>query len=134
MAIVTMPIQKIGFGTWQIGGETQFGSRQTGWGQIDEAEALSAVHLALDNGIRFFDTADAYGKGHSESFLGRAFKQKPIPDIKICTKIGSRWDEAGNFFQDFSVKWLEEALSNCLKRLQVEHIDTLLLHSPPVEF
>lgn len=125
---------KIGFGTWQIGGETNFGARQTGWGPVDETEAIKAIHFALDNGITFFDTADAYGKGKSETILGKALKQKPAVGVKICTKAGSRWDIDGSFYQDFSPQWIEQALTASLKRMRVENIDTLLLHSPDINF
>lgn len=124
----------IGFGTWQLGGETQFGNRQTGWGKIDEQEAVRAIHHALENGIEFFDTADAYGKGKSEIILGNAFKQKPNHHPIVCTKVGSRWDIDGSFYQDFSPLWIEQAVLASLKRLQLENIDTLLLHSPDVNF
>lgn len=124
----------IGFGTWQLGGETQFGNRQTGWGKIDEPEAIQAIHHALENGIEFFDTADAYGKGKSEIILGNAFKQKQNYHPLVCTKIGSRWDIDGSFYQDFSPLWIEQAARASLKRLQVENIDTVLLHSPDVNF
>ena len=99
----------IGFGTWQIGGETHFGERQTGWGPVDENQAIEAIHFALDNGIDF-DTADGYGKGKSETILGKAFKQKPNAKIKICTKIGSRWNADSNSFHDFSAHWLDRRL------------------------
>lgn len=124
----------IGFGTWQLGGETQFGNRQTGWGKIDEQEAVKAIHHALENGIEFFDTADAYGKGKSEIILGNAFKQKQNLYPIICTKVGSRWDIDGSFYQDFSTAWIEHAITASLKRLQLENIDTLLLHSPDINF
>ena len=127
-------VNRIGFGTWQIGGETQFGNRQTGWGKVDESEATKSILYAIDNGIEFFDTADAYGKGKSESILGEALKQRSHKEVKICTKVGSRWNADSSFYQDFSANWLQKAVMGCFSRLQVDHIDTLLLHSPPVDY
>jgi aryl-alcohol dehydrogenase-like predicted oxidoreductase len=61
----------LGLGCWAIGGPTQYQGTQFGWGEIDEAEAVRAIHVALDAGITLFDTADIYGTGHSERILVR---------------------------------------------------------------
>ena len=124
-------IPKLGFGTWQFGGENLIDGKHKGWGYIDDREAIQAVHLALDRGIRFFDTADSYGDGRSEAILGKAFQSYQSANFIICTKFGNRKDNQGNSFQDFSPEWLEKAVINSLKRLQVDCIDVLLFHSPP---
>lgn len=59
-------ISPFGIGTWQLGGPTQWGNRQTGWGKTDYTEAKQALRILLDSGIQLIDTADAYGKGKSE--------------------------------------------------------------------
>jgi myo-inositol catabolism protein IolS len=127
-------IHKLGFGTWQFGGENLIGGKHTGWGYVDEKEAIRAVCLALDRGIRFFDTADSYGEGRSEEILGKAFQSYPNANFVICTKFGNRKDNQGNSFQDFSPEWLEKAVINSLKRLKINCIDVLLFHSPPDDF
>ncbi|MBD2451079.1 aldo/keto reductase [Nostoc sp. FACHB-152] len=125
---------KLGFGTWQFGGEYLVDGKHKGWGYINEQAAIDAVHFALDNGIRFFDTADAYGEGKSEVILGKAFKSYPSADFIICTKFGNRKDNQGNSFQDFSPAWLEESVTKSLQRLKIDYIDILLFHSPPDDF
>lgn len=127
-------IHKLGFGTWQFGGEYLIGGKHTGWGYFDEKEAIAAVCLALDRGIRFFDTADSYGEGRAEEILGKAFQSYPNGNFIVCTKFGNRKDNQGNPFQDFSPEWLEQAVINSLTRLKIDCIDILLFHSPPDDF
>ena len=59
-------ISALGLGCWAIGGPMAFDGVQAGWGQVDDAESIRAIHRGLDLGITFFDTADVYGCGHSE--------------------------------------------------------------------
>lgn len=127
-------IHKLGFGTWQFGGENLIGGKPTGWGYVDEKEAIQAVWLALGRGIQFFDTADSYGEGRAEEILGKAFQSCPNAKFVVCTKFGNRKDNQGNPFQDFSPEWLEQAVINSLNRLKIDCIDILLFHSPPDDF
>ena len=122
---------RIGFGTWQLGGETTHGGRQTGWGHTDEKEALRAIAHGLDCGIRFFDTADSYGKGRSERLLGKALKGK---EAIVCTKFGNLEDYTGKAVFDPSPAYMAGAVEASLKRLRRDTLDILLLHSPPDDF
>ena len=119
----------IGVGTWQLGGANVINGKPTGRGYISEADASTTLKAALDGGLRFFDTADAYGQGQSEVFLGKALRHVPRQDVQICTKFGNR--ETG---QDFSAAWLVQAVDASLERLQTDYLDLLLLHSPPDDF
>lgn len=58
-------VSEVGFGAWGIG--------KGDWVGADDAESLRTLHTARDAGINFFDTALAYGNGHSESLIARAF-------------------------------------------------------------
>jgi aryl-alcohol dehydrogenase-like predicted oxidoreductase len=125
-------LQRIGFGTWQLGGESIFGGRVNGWANFDEKEAEKAVLFAIENGIVFFDTADGYGRGQSEMFLGKLIGNNP--NVKICTKFGNREDENAKAYQDFTPTYLIKALESSLQRLKRDNIDTLLFHSPADDF
>jgi myo-inositol catabolism protein IolS len=127
-------IGKLGFGTWQIGGPTLSGGRQTGWGRADEAEALAALHGAAAAGIRFFDTAPAYGWGRAEELLGRALPEAEARDVLVCTKFGQIRRDDGSVVQDFSAQALLREIDSSLRRLRREKLDVLLLHSPPDDF
>ena len=58
-------VSEIGLGTWQIGAD---------WGDVDDSTAEKVLATAVENGVTFFDTADCYGEGLSESRLGRFVK------------------------------------------------------------
>lgn len=97
-----------------------------GWGNVSKKELIEAVHVALDLGINFFDTADTYGLGESECTLGEAIKSRRSNTI-IATKFGVRV-ENGNTFYDNSENWIEKALDNSLKRLNTDYIDLYQIH------
>lgn len=72
-----LDVSRIAFGTWQLGGD---------WGPTDPAAALQAIRRAADQGVTFFDTAQAYGFGRSEQLLGEALRQLPREELVIATK------------------------------------------------
>ncbi len=112
----------VGFGTWEMG--------KTQYGHIDENEATEAIHFALDNGITLFDTAEAYGPGHSEILLSKALGNRR-KDIVLVTKVGLLFDENGKLSGlDASRKRILTATEECLKRLETDWIDLLLIHWP----
>ncbi len=76
----------LGLGCWAISGPFFMDGRAVGWGEIDDTVSRAAIASALDHGIMHFDTAQAYGCGHSETVLGDALKHHP--DVAITTKIG----------------------------------------------
>lgn len=98
------------------------------YGDADEAESVSVIHAALDNGINFLDTADMYGVGHNESLVGRAVKDRR-ESVVIATKFGIV-RQAGKM--DFSVcgtpEYVKSACEASLKRLGVEYIDLYYQH------
>ncbi|TFG95366.1 MAG: aldo/keto reductase, partial [Calditrichales bacterium] len=61
-------VSEIGFGAWAIGGDM--------WGPQDDRESIKALHRAVDNGVNFIDTAQGYGKGHSEEVIGKFLKER----------------------------------------------------------
>src|SRR5215208_672179 len=75
-------VSTISFGAWAIGGT---------WGNVKDEESLAALQRALDLGVNFFDTADAYGDGRSEQLLARLRKDRSESFI-VATKIGRRLD------------------------------------------
>jgi len=99
-------------------GCNNFGTR------IDEAESRRVVAAALDGGIRFFDTADVYGDGRSEEFLGRALGERRT-EVVIATKFGLKTSRP-----DCSQPWIMRAAEDSLRRLATDFIDLYLLHRP----
>jgi aryl-alcohol dehydrogenase-like predicted oxidoreductase len=145
-------VSNLGFGCARIGGIFQAG----GGGFLD---LLSAAH---DAGITFFDTADMYSQGESETLLGKAFRgrrdrvviaskagyvlpgrRRLIARIKpllrpLLRRLPIRREHLpaavrGTVVQDFSPAYLERAVEGSLRRLRTDYLDVLQLHSPPAE-
>jgi aryl-alcohol dehydrogenase-like predicted oxidoreductase len=121
-----LKVSVLTFGGWSIGGPAEMGGKQIGWSGVNDAESLDALAAAYDAGINFFDTANAYGRGHSEELLAQAFKGKRDKVI-ISSKYGMIDDPAG-FKLDFSRKQAFEACEASLKRLQTDYLDVYLMH------
>lgn len=119
-------VSEIGFGAWGLGGDIK-GARA--YGPTDDDESIAALRRALELGVNFFDTADFYGFGHSETVIGRAFKEHR-KQVIIASKAGFL-DAEGK--QDFSPAHLRRSLEGTLKRLGTDYLDVYQLHSPPVE-
>ncbi|MFD1316451.1 aldo/keto reductase [Namhaeicola litoreus] len=116
-------ISEIGLGAWQLG-------QNSGWKSMTEKEAVQLVHKSLDLGINFFDTAPNYGLGTGEERLGKALKGKDRSKIVINTKFGHTHTGQLNFRADH----IRESLTGSLKRLQVDYVDSLIIHNPPSAF
>jgi aryl-alcohol dehydrogenase-like predicted oxidoreductase len=114
-------VSEVSLGTWQIGGS---------WGSISEKDAKQLLHVAIDHGINFFDTADVYGDGRSERLIAEV-----LPDrserIYVATKAGRRLrpHTAAGYTKENLEAFVEGSLTN-LKR---EALDLLQLHCPPWE-
>ena len=98
--------------------------------QMSEDEVEALVEAALSIGINTFDLADIYGDGQCEVLLGKVLKRRP--DLRnqmwIQSKCGIRIEEFTYF--DFSKDYILESVDGILKRLQVDYLDSLLLHRP----
>lgn len=113
-------ISEISLGCWQLGGD---------WGEVSEARALAILRAAVENGVNFFDTADVYGGGRSETLIGRFLRETSAP-IFVATKLG----RTGDLFPDqYTQAGLRAATEASLKRLGVEALDLTQLHCVPTE-
>jgi aryl-alcohol dehydrogenase-like predicted oxidoreductase len=97
--------------------------------RIDEAASKEVVDAALDAGINHFDTADIYGKGRSEEFLGRALGPRRS-DVVITTKVGMQAPEGEH---GGSESYIARRCDESLARLGTDYIDLYLLHTPDAE-
>ncbi|MFI6279029.1 aldo/keto reductase [Streptomyces sp. NPDC050988] len=123
-------VSALGFGCWAIGGEwTRPDGQPLGWGKVDDDESVRAIRRALDLGVTFFDTADAYGTGHSERVLARALGKRRA-DVVVATKWGNVIDEERRLAvgSDDSPEYARRALIASLRRLDTDHIDLYQLH------
>ena len=125
-------VSEIGFGAWAIGGATEASGVPVGWGGTTDDESIAAIRRARDLGITFFDTADIYGHGRSESLLGLVLSRSR-KDVIIATKFGNVRTESGQHKKDFSKQHLFHAVDGSLKRLRTDYIDLYQLHNPAIE-
>ena len=95
---------------------------------VKEVEEL--VETALSVGINAFDLADIYGRGRCEELLGQVLNNRPDlrENMWIQSKCGIRIEEFTYF--DFSKDYILESVDGILQRLQVDYLDSLLLHRP----
>ena len=125
-------ISPMGFGAWAVGGEWIFDKNQAGWGQVDDAESIRAIHAALDAGISLIDTAANYGTGHSEEIVRKAIKGRR-DQVVIATKFGFDVDEANKrvaYYQnpDDTLNNLAFECERSLKHLGSDIIDIYQFH------
>ena len=112
-------VSAIGFGAWPIGG---------GWGDVDDAESLRALHAAADAGVTLFDTADVYGDGRSERLIGRFLNERRGEPLFVATKMGGSVPaDPANYTPKAFQGWVDRSREN----LGVERLDLVQLHCLP---
>ena len=110
-------VSEIGLGCWQLGGD---------FGAIDDSTAGTILDKALALGVDFWDTADVYGAGQSESRVGLKLEQHP--EVRVATKVGRN----GSLFPDkYTRQGVKESLEGSARRLGVQTIDLAQLHCVP---
>jgi aryl-alcohol dehydrogenase-like predicted oxidoreductase len=97
-------------------------------GNPDHDDSVRIIHKALDAGINFVDTADAYSRGESEEIVGKALKGRR-DDVVLATKAGLPMGDDPNQ-RGNSRRWIMTAAENSLRRLQTDHIDLYQIHRP----
>jgi aryl-alcohol dehydrogenase-like predicted oxidoreductase len=112
-------VSVIGLGTWQLGAD---------WGQVSEADARAVLDASRDAGVTFFDTADVYGDGRSESLIGGWLRDNPDAGVTVATKMGRRMDQLPeNYVMSNFRAWTDRSRRN----LGVDTLDLVQLHCPP---
>lgn len=114
-------VSEVGLGTWQIGGS---------WGTVEDKTAMDILHTATEAGISFFDTADVYGDGRSEKFIGKFLKQYS-GRLFVATKLGRNSDPG--WPENFTPEIMKKHIDDSLSRLGLEQLDLIQLHCIPKE-
>lgn len=115
-------VGEIGLGCWQFGGD---------WGNVSEDDALATLKAAYESGVTFYDTADVYGGGRSESIIGRWLRDTKPADVFVATKLGRRGDPG--WPNNFTREAIRAHTEDSLRRLGVEALDLTQLHCIPTE-
>ncbi len=117
-----MTVSALGFGSWEMGGT---------YGDIQEEQAIAAVHRAIELGINCFDTAPAYGKGESERLLAKALGARR-QDVLVVTKCGVGYEDRPKG-RDSRAAAIKVSLDDSLKNLRTDYVDVFLIHWPDVD-
>jgi aryl-alcohol dehydrogenase-like predicted oxidoreductase len=108
-----LSVSVVAMGCWALAGDAT-------WGPQEEAASIATVHAALDAGVNFFDTAEGYGGGDSETILGRALVGRRQEAV-IATKVSRT---------NLSAPEVRQACEHSLRRLQTDYIDLYQIHWP----
>ena len=111
-------VSAVSMGCWALGGQ---------WGEISESQAVDTVRAARDAGINFFDTADAYGLGQSEIYLGKAL-QYDRHQVYVATKVGNWGRRLGDPLSYKSIYSILNCCDASLYRLGTDYIDLYQCH------
>lgn len=113
-------VSEMGLGCWQLGGD---------FGPVSDHSSAGVLKAAVESGIDFWDTADVYGGGLSESRIGRYLRANPGKTI-VATKVGR---SAGLFPDGYSKEKVRSNIQESARRLHAEVIDLVQLHCVPLE-
>lgn len=114
-------VSRICFGCWQLS--------PSFWGEVPAGPWADAVKTALDLGVNFIDTADAYGDGHAEAELGKLFQSSGLRDkFIVATKFHWNFMD-GPRHPDTTHDYILRACEASLRRLQTDHIDLYQIHA-----
>lgn len=102
------------------------------FGPMKDAESLGAIETALDLGVNFIDTSDAYGAGYSETLLGNVLKGRR-DNVVLATKGGNVMVGPNKGKRIFEPQYISGVLDDSLRRLQTDYIDLYQLHNPTVD-
>ncbi|MCK5319424.1 MAG: aldo/keto reductase [Anaerolineales bacterium] len=117
-------VSEIGYGMWGMGG----------WTGSDDKDSLRSLQHALELGCNFFDTAWAYGEGHSERLLGQIVRDNPSKKIYVATKIppkNFKWPSRREYSlgECFPSDHIENYVYKSLENLGLEKIDLIQFHT-----
>ncbi len=116
-------VSEIGYGMWGM----------AGWTGADDAESMRALNRAVDLGCNFFDTAWAYGQGHSEELLGQLVRSRPGTVLYTATKIppkNMQWPSRSEYTLDdtFPAEHIRGYAESSLRNLGLDHVDLIQFH------
>jgi aryl-alcohol dehydrogenase-like predicted oxidoreductase len=117
-------VSEIGYGMWGM----------AGWTGSEDAESIASLQRAVDLGCNFFDTAWAYGDGHSEQLLGKILRANPGKKLYTATKVppkNRKWPARREYSLDdcYPPEYIEEYVDKSLANLGVKTLDLIQLHT-----
>ncbi len=117
-------VSEISLGCWTLGGLNWVNGSPNGWANVDEDEAIKAIHYALDQGVNHFDNADVYGNGRAERMLSKALGTKST-EVVVATKVGHFPGTAEHAYDALHVR---HQCEQSLRNLKRDYIDLYYFH------
>ncbi len=119
-----LEVSELGYGAWGIG--------KSQWMGAEDDESLRALHVAIDGGVNFIDTALAYNRGHSETLIGQVVRERP-ETVHVATKVppkNQRWPAPDEATADeaFPGGWVRRCTERSLQNLGLDAIDVQQFH------
>lgn len=114
-------VSEIGYGSWSLGSD---------WGNVSDEQAKTALASLEEAGINFIDTADIYGDGRSEQFIGQ-YATSRRSRVIVATKIGRRLSP--HVTEGYTKSNITSFVDRCRNNLQTDCLDLLQLHTPPTQ-
>ncbi len=116
-------VSEIGYGMWGMGG----------WSGSDDAQSLASLDQSVAAGVNFFDTAYAYGEGHSEQLLGQTLRAHDGHRLYVASKVppkNRKWPGTGDVAaaEVFPYEYIVEMTDRSLRNLGIERLDLQQLH------
>ena len=117
-------VSEIGYGMWGL----------AGWTGSDDEESLQSLHRAVDLGCNFFDTAWAYGRGHSEKLLGQLVRAHPDRKLYVASKIppkNFKWPAEPSYSLDdcYPPDHIRQYVETSLQNLGLSQMDLIQFHT-----
>lgn len=118
----TLTVNRLGYGTMQLPGKGVWGP------SVDPDNAAVVIETAIDHGVNFIDTADAYGPLYANLYLREALKQRPNSQVMVATKVGFTRQGPDQWIPLGAPAYLRQQVELNLMTLGLDHIDLLQLH------
>jgi aryl-alcohol dehydrogenase-like predicted oxidoreductase len=120
-------VSEISLGCWTLGGPAwnPENGRPSGWAEVNEKEAIKAIHLALDKGVTHFDNADRYGFGRAEMMLSKALGPR-TKEVIIASKVGGVRGTAAHAYQSIHIR---HQCVQSLRNLNRDYLDIYYYHT-----
>ncbi len=117
-------VSEVSLGCWTLGGLNWVDGMPNGWADVDEDEAIRAIHMSIDAGVNHFDNADVYGNGRAERMLAKALGERR-KDVIIASKVGHFRGTAEHAYEALHIR---HQCEQSLRNLKTDTIDIYYFH------
>lgn len=117
-------VSEVSLGCWTLGGLNWVDGVPNGWANVDEDDAIRAIHWSMDSGVNHFDNADCYGNGRAERLLAKALGPRRR-DVVISSKVGHFRGTAEHAYEALHIR---HQCEQSLRNLNTDYLDIYYFH------